>query len=59
MVNPVQSTLQLKEDDLISILQLENILNTMYNDKNNNGYDYIHHLTCHNNCHSSCHSMHW
>ena len=59
LYNMLDPSIKLKEDDLISILQLENILNTMYNDKNNNGYDYIHHLTCHNNCHSSCHSMHW
>jgi len=55
-INP---SIKLKEDELISILQLQNIMNTMYSVNNNNGVDYIHHLTCHNNCHSSCHTMHW
>lgn len=55
----LNSSIKLKEDELISILQLENIMNTMYSVQNNRGYDYIHHLTCHSNCHGSCHSMHW
>lgn len=50
---------KIKEDQLISIYQLQRILSQMYVTNDNLGTATVHHLTCHNNCHGRCHCKRW
>jgi len=47
------------DDQLISIYHIQRLMSKMYVTNNNRGFDYIHHLTCHNNCHHNCHCARW
>lgn len=59
MVNPVQSTLQLKEDDLITYTQFQNLMSNIYQVVARHDNETIHALSCHDNCHHSCHCRRW
>ena len=50
---------KIHEDQLISIYHIQRLMSKMYVTNNNRGFDYIHHLTCHNNCHHNCHCARW
>lgn len=50
---------QPSEDELITFVQLQNLLSDMYSDKNQGKKEIDHVLSCHINCHHNCHSMHW
>ena len=50
---------KIHEDQLISIYHIQRLMSKMYVTNNNRGFDYIHHLTCHNNCHRHCHCARW
>lgn len=50
---------ELKEDELISIYQLRNMMSNMYVENNQVSAENIYFLTCHNNCHHKCHCARW
>lgn len=50
---------KIKEDQLISIYQIQTILSQMYMTNNNLGSETFHHLVCHHNCHGRCHCARW
>ena len=59
MVTSAPANLQLKEDDLITYTQFQNLMSNIYQVVARHSDETVHALTCHDNCHHSCHCARW